>query len=42
MLNLFLTALPLLGNYLFSQKNKNSLNKPFKQIKNAMNKNYHN
>ena len=22
MLNLFLTALPLLGNYLFSQKNK--------------------
>lgn len=42
MLNLFLTALPLLGNYLFSQKNKKQSQQTIQTNQNAMNKNYHN
>ena len=41
MLNLFLTALPLLGNYLFSQKNKKRYEQKLSQLDSLFNRNYY-
>ena len=41
MLNLFLTALPLLGNYLFSQKNKKQSQQKLSQLDSLFNRNYY-